>query len=175
MVSHSSGISDFKWKCIVLILLLIQLGVVYCVYKYPTEPYPSQPETNNRTAILVTGQLRSGNLTWFSGKLRANSALRMFGEWLTHPCHGRCWGLSLWRCLSDCLLRRRRWPCHSNWNTVRVAISSTCSLWRNRCLYVCSSTSWDKSIRLEWRSRYIRACCQWYIRLYAVQQTSCIC
>lgn len=47
------------------------------------EPPPnsiSKPLTSNRTAICISGQMRSGNLTWTSGKLRNNAAFRMFGN-----------------------------------------------------------------------------------------------
>ena len=40
----------------------------------------AQDVLNNRTAVCISGQLRAGNVSWFSGKLRNNGALKMFGD-----------------------------------------------------------------------------------------------
>ena len=42
--------------------------------------YPHGHDKTDRVAICLTGQLRSANISWFSGHLTQNAALRLFGK-----------------------------------------------------------------------------------------------
>lgn len=60
---------------IILFILILKSSSVYC-YDSNSTIYNDKP----RIAIIISGQLRSGNLTWKSGYIRNNEARRMFGD-----------------------------------------------------------------------------------------------
>ena len=66
-----------------LLLFLVSAKLAQSAYNYTTysvgDFYYSTHVFHNRTAIILTGQMRSGNLSWFSGYLRANTWKDMFG------------------------------------------------------------------------------------------------
>lgn len=60
---------------ILTILILHQSWVVIAIYNRS-----STPLTNDRTAILLTGQLRSGNTKWTDSNMKRDFGSSMFGK-----------------------------------------------------------------------------------------------
>ena len=64
----------------IFILLLLFIHNINGMYNFiPFNTSDCKPITNNRTAIILSGQIRSGNLTWSSGKLQYEKSTLMFG------------------------------------------------------------------------------------------------
>ena len=88
-------------------------------------PSPVPPVRSNRTAVILTGQLRSANLSWYSNKLMYDKHLSWYGkqdpettagtiiEWLFKPLARR--GLTILLCirinLIEIILTSRRIRC----------------------------------------------------------------
>ena len=75
---------------IITLLLLIESFHVIGISDF-------KPITNNRTAIIISGHIRTGNITWNSGKIHYDKSSKLFSgddpetpiqtmiEWLMKP------------------------------------------------------------------------------------------
>lgn len=66
--------------CLAFALIYIILGKLFNnVYSSSIATFEN-PHTNYRTAIIISGQLRSGNYSFTSGKLQYDQKIRWFGN-----------------------------------------------------------------------------------------------
>jgi hypothetical protein len=63
-----------------ILFILLFINDINGMYNFiPFNTSDCKPITNNRTAIILSGQIRSGNITWSSGKLQYEKSTLMFG------------------------------------------------------------------------------------------------